>query len=305
MTGDSRIGGLAAFAAFFIWGISPVYFKFLGPVTAQEVSLHRAIWAGLFLAIWLTVYKHWASVKVLLKDPKILVTLFITALCVASNWFGYAWAVIHNHIEQASLGYFINPLVNVLLGFAFLGERLNKWQIVAVVLAGLGVANQIIMVGEIPWLGLWLAATFGTYGLLRKKVAADAGQGLFVEILLLSPFLLIGIFWLEKTGQGHAISGGWPIMLLLALGGLLTAIPLFLFSYGARRLNLATLGLIQYIAPSLQFSMAIYYGEKITGQNLVTFALIWLGLAVYTWDLLAKARKGKKRLPQPLGMDPD
>ncbi|MCF6293140.1 MAG: EamA family transporter RarD, partial [Robiginitomaculum sp.] len=204
------------------------------------------------------------------------------------NWFAFAWAAMNEQIAQASLGYFINPLINVLLGFAFLQERLNRWRWFAVGLAALGVANQIIIVGHVPWLALSLAFTFAVYGILRKTVQAEAGPGLFIETLMLSPFLLVGVFWLQSTGQGHFVGNGLISPALLVFSGLLTAVPLFLFSFCARRLDLSTVGLIQYLAPSLQFGFAIWYGEKFTAQSITTFALIWVALAIYSWDMIRK-----------------
>lgn len=306
MKGDSRIGVISAIAAFSIWGLLPIYFHFLGDrVSALEVSLQRAIWGGLCVGIWLLVTKRMGDIRALLRDRRSVLVLMATAVLISINWFGFAFAAMNHRLEEASLGYFINPLLNVFLGFVFLHERLNKWQTLAVVLAALGVLNQIILVGQVPWLGLMLAGTFGTYGLLRKLVKAEAAQGLFMEMLLLAPIFLAGIAWLQHSGQGHFVTGGTSITLLMMLGGLLTAVPLSLFAHGARNLNLATLGLIQYIAPSLQFSLAIYFGETITMHELLTFGLIWLGLAVYTSDMLAKARKGKRLATRPLGMDPD
>lgn len=306
MKGDSRIGAVSAIAAFSIWGLLPIYFHILGDrVTALEVSMERAIWAGVFIGAWLLLARRMGDIRKLLHDRRTVLILLVTAILVSANWFGFAFAAMNHSLEEASLGYFINPLLNVLLGFIFLHERLNKWQMLAVALAALGVANQILIVGEIPWLGLMLAGTFGTYGLLRKTVKAEAAQGLFVELILLAPLFLAGIFWLQHSGQGHFINGGMTITFLLILGGLLTAVPLSLFANGARNLNLASLGLIQYIAPSLQFALAIYYGEKITAPDLITFGLIWLGLAIYTTDMLHKAKSGKKLITQPLGMDPD
>jgi len=283
-----KVGFLATFAAFFIWGVSPVYFKYLPPVTALEVSFHRAIWACLLVGVLLLATGRFAEVRALLGKPKILAVLAITSVMVAFNWFAFAWAAMNEHIAQASLGYFINPLVNVLLGFVFLQERLNRLRWLAIGLAALGVLNQIVIVGAVPWLALSLALTFGIYGLLRKIVKAEAGPGLFVETLMLSPFLLIGIFWLQSTGQGHFVGAGLLAPFLLIFGGLLTAIPLFLFAFGARRLDLATVGLIQYIAPSLQFFFAIWYGEAFTAQSIITFVLIWAALALYSWDLIRK-----------------
>ncbi len=291
MTSRSKIGFWATFSAFFIWGVSPIYFKFLPPITALEVSFHRAIWASLFVGILLLATRRFAEVKVLLSNPKVLGFLAITSLMVAFNWFVFAWAAMNEHIAQASLGYFINPLVNVLLGFVFLQERLNSLRWIAIALAALGVANQVILVGEVPWLALSLALTFGIYGLLRKTVQAEAGPGLFIETLMLSPFLLIGVFWLETSGQGHFTGSGLLAPALLVFGGLLTAVPLFLFAFGARRLDLATVGLVQYLAPSLQFLFAIWYGEAFTVQSIITFVLIWAGLALYSWDLIRKQDK--------------
>ncbi len=291
MNGQTRIGFFATLAAFLIWGISPIYFKYLSPASVLEVSMHRAVWACLFVGLWLLAAKQFGEVRKLFAKPKVLLFLAVTALLITFNWFAYAWAVMNDHIAGASLGYFINPLVNVVLGFVFLHERLSKLRWFAVGLAALGVVNQIILVGSVPVLALSLAFSFGLYGLLRKMVAAEAGTGLFVETLLVSPFMLVGMIWLQSTGGGHVFGHGIGLPVLLMFGGLLTAIPLFLFSFGARRLNLATVGVIQYIAPSMQFGLAIWYGETFTWQSLLTFGLIWCGLALYTWDMRRHLRR--------------
>ncbi|PHR60079.1 MAG: protein RarD [Robiginitomaculum sp.] len=285
MNERARSGFLATLAAFFLWGISPIYFKFLDPATPFEVAMHRAVWACLFVGLWLIALGRMAEVRALLRQPRTLAILSVSSLLIAFNWFAYSWAVMNDQIAAASLGYYINPLVNVVLGLVFLQERLTRLRWVAVGLAALGVINQVILVGAVPVLALSLALTFGFYGLLRKTVAAEAGPGLFVETLVLSPFFLIGIFWLQSSGQGHLFSSSWHLPALLAFGGLFTAIPLFLFAYGARRLSLSTVGLVQYLAPSMQFGLAIWYGETFTWQSILTFVLIWGGLAVYTWDM--------------------
>ncbi|MBL4596644.1 MAG: EamA family transporter RarD [Robiginitomaculum sp.] len=285
MNDQTKAGLLATLIAFFIWGLGPIYFKFLAPATAVEVSMHRAIWACVFVGLWLAVVGGFAEVRALFLQPRTLALLAISSLLITFNWFAYAWAVMNEQIAQASLGYFISPLINVLLGFVFLQEQFNRLRWIAVGLAALGVLNQVVLVGSVPLLALSLAFTFGFYGLLRKTVKAEAGPGLFIETLIVMPFLLVGLLWLETNGQGHAFNAGWGLPLLLVLGGALIAIPLFLFSYGARRLNLATVGLIQYIAPSMQFGLALWYGETFGWSQIMTFVLIWSGLALYTWDM--------------------
>ncbi len=291
MSPDSRErqGTLAALAAFMLWGIMPLYFRaFPASVGALEVTFHRIAWTLGVLLLSLGFSGGLGPALALFRNPRVIATLFLSTVFIAINWLVYAWAAMNAHLTEASLGYFINPLFNVALGVVFLRERLSIWRWLAVGLAAIGVLNQIIIVGKPPWVALTLAFSFGIYGVLRKTVAAEAREGLFVETVLFAPVVIGGIIWLELQGNGHFIHGIWTIKALLVAGGLTIAAPLTLFAFAARRIPLSTLGVIQYIAPSAQLLLAIYFGEKLTLGTLVTFGFIWAGLALYTFDLWRK-----------------
>ncbi len=278
----------------------PLYFRaFPASVSAFEVTFHRIGWTFVLLFGVLVFTGGMPRAFALFKNPKVIGTLFLSTLLISVNWLVYAWAAMNSHLADAALGYFINPLFNVALGVVFLRERLNKWRWLAVGLAAVGVLNQIVVVGEPPWIALALAFSFGSYGLLRKTVAAEATEGLFVETLLVAPFIFGAIFWMEMHGAGHLLSGTLSTKALLLVGGVTIAAPLTLFAFAARRIPLSVLGLMQYIAPSAQFAMAIYFGEKLSLGALTTFGFIWAGLALYTFDLWRKRpatpnKNGKK-----------
>lgn len=284
-----RAGLLAALGAFLMWGLMPLFFHaFPDGVKPFEITLHRIFWTLVILLFALWFSDALGQALALFKRPKVIATLAASTVLIAINWFVYAWAAMNNHLAEASLGYFINPLVNVAFGVVFLRERLNAWRWIAVGLAGLGVLNQIILVGQLPWIALTLAFSFGGYGVLRKTVDAEAGEGLFIETLLILPFILGAIIWLESHGTGHLLHGTTWTKILLLSAGLTITLPLTLFNYAARRIPLSTLGIIQYIAPSSTFTMAIMFGEHIGAAGILTFALIWAGLAVYSFDLWRK-----------------
>ncbi len=289
MDNTERQGIIAAIFAFGFWGVMPFYFRaFPGGVGAFEITLHRIGWTFVVLLAILGTTGDLTQAFRIFRNPRVIATLFLSTIFIAINWLIYAWAVMNQHLTEASLGYFINPLFNVALGVVFLREKLNIWRWLAVALAAIGVLNQIIIVGEPPWIALLLAFSFGIYGLLRKTVAAEAREGLFVETLLVAPLILGAIVWMEMHGSGHMVSGAISTKALLVTGGLTIAAPLTLFAYAARRIPLSTLGLIQYIAPSAQFGLAIYFGETLSLGALITFGFIWAGLALYTFDLWRK-----------------
>lgn len=278
--------GLAAGAgAYLIWGLLPLYLKLLQPVPAGEVLAHRICWSLLVLAALLAATCGWPRLWAALADRRVLLLLLASSICIAINWLVYTWAVLNGHVLDTSLGYFINPLVSVLFGVALLGERLNRQQQLAVALAAIGVAVQTIGHGTLPLISLGLAFSFGTYGLIRKQVAVDAATGLTVETLVLAP---LAAGYLLSRPQGPF---GWPdhLLWLLAAGGLLTAIPLLLFGLAARRLKLSTLGLMQYLAPSMVFGEAmLLFGEPLDAIQLAAFACIWAGLALYSHSLMRR-----------------
>ena len=288
---STRAGTGAAVAAFFLWGLFPLYWKALAAVPAPEVVAHRTAWGFVAVAAWVTLRGRWADALSVASRPGTVARLAGSAVLIALNWLLYVWAVVHDHVVEASLGYFINPLVNVLLGVLVLGERLSRAQQVAVALAAAGVAVLTVGHGRLPWIALALAVSFGLYGLARKTVGADAVVGLLWETGLLAPLAagwLVSLAARESGAFGAAHPGASA---LLALGGVVTAVPLVLFARGARSLPLSTLGLLQYLSPSIQFLLAILvFHEPFTIAHAATFASIWAALGVLTWDLRRRLR---------------
>lgn len=284
-TRDARRGTYAAISAYLIWGLTPIYFKALGAVGAGEIIAHRVLWSVLLLAIVLLAMRLRSGIDAIRRQPRLLLWLALSAVLVTSNWLVYVWAINANRVLEASLGYYINPLVTVVLGALVLGERMSLWQRIAFALAALGVGNQIVQVGVLPWVALFLATSFALYGLLRKQLAIDPLTGLLVETLLLSPVAL-GYLAVLSAGGELAFGGlGWRTDLLLAAAGVVTSLPLVLFAHASRRLRLATMGFLQYLAPTLMFGLGVLvYDEPFGSGRLMTFALIWSGLALYSWD---------------------
>lgn len=289
----SATGVAFAVGAYLIWGLFPVYFKAVAEVPAIEILAHRIVWSVALLAGALMLRRRWRDVRTAFANRRLIATLGLSAAVISVNWGVFIWAVANDQILQASLGYFINPLVSVLLGVAVLGERLRTAQWTAVLLAAAGVAHQVVGVGAAPWVALILAVSFGFYGLIRKTAPIDAVAGLFVETLILSPPALGCLALLAANGSGAFGRVDWRLDGLLALAGPLTALPLILFVAGARRIRLSTVGLLQYIAPTGHFALAVFvYGEPFTGKTLVTFGCIWLALLIYTLDALFRERRG-------------
>lgn len=289
-----RRGAASAVAAFFLWGLFPLYWKQLSAVPALEVVAHRTAWGFACVALWVALRGRWRDAAAPAGRPRTLLVLAAGAVLIGVNWLLYIWAVTHDHVMQASLGYYINPLVNVLLGVAVLRERLSRPQALAVALAAAGVAVLTVGYGRFPWIALALASTFGLYGLVRKTVAADAVIGLLWETAILTPAAVGYLATLGARGAG-AFGTSARASVLLVLGGAVTALPLALFAYGARALPLSRLGFIQYLSPSLQFLLAVLlYGEPFTAAHAVTFACIWAALVLLTWDL-------RRRLPYGAG----
>ncbi|WP_422025018.1 EamA family transporter RarD [Pyruvatibacter mobilis] len=277
-------GVLLAGSAFALWGVLPLFYKALGHVPVLDVLAHRGIWALVFLALIVTLTRRWAIVAGALTSPRVLGLLVVTGVLIGGNWGGFIYAVDAGRVLEASLGYFINPMMNVALGVVLLGEKLNGPQKAAIACAALGVLNQVILIGTVPWIALFLATSFAAYGYLRKTVSVESLDGLFVEMLVLAPLMISYLVWAEGPALGFAGADAWTIMLLL-LTGPFTAIPLLLFAAGARRIHLATLGILQFIAPSIMFLMAVFlFGEPFMLANALTFGLIWTGLAVFAWD---------------------
>ncbi|KXI22801.1 EamA family transporter RarD [Photobacterium sanguinicancri] len=295
---QTRRGVFLALAAYTMWGIAPIYFKSLQHVSAFEILSSRVIWSFFFLAAIIGVRRHWHKVSVIMRQPKMLLILALTSVLVGSNWLIFIWAINNNYMLDASLGYFINPLFNVVLAMVFLGERLRPWQWVAVTLATCGVLVQLIKFGSLPWIALALAATFASYGLLRKKVNLDAQTGLFIETCLLLPVAAFYVFMIADTPTSDWSQNSTTTNLLLMAAGIVTTVPLLCFTGAATKLKFSTLGFFQYIGPSLMFLLAVaVYGEAFTADKGITFGFIWAGLVIFSADGLRTHRKNKKQIP--------
>ncbi len=297
MSKDSRLGAAYALGAFFLWGISPLYFKAVDQVPIFEVLAHRILWSVIFLFLLLTAGRRWALLRAALREPRTLTMLMLSTLVVSVNWFFFIWAIANDRVLESSLGYYINPLVNVLLGTIFLRERLTKWQMVAVGLAAIGVLNLTLQVGTLPWVSLLLASTFGIYGLIRKTIKVESVDGLFVETSIVLPLAVGYLVYLAINGQAAFGSLDLQTDLLLIAAGLVTAIPLIWFTSGARRLNYSTVGLFQYLAPTCQFLLAVLaFGEAFTWAHVVTFSCIWTALAIYSTQSWMVARRQRSAI---------
>lgn len=284
-----------AVGAYFIWGFLPVYFNLLKAVPPLEVVAHRIVWSVLLLLAMLYFRKRLAALWEALTTRAMLVPMAATALLIAGNWLIYIWAVTNGHVAAASLGYFLNPLLNVLLGYLFLKERLTRWQWVAVALAGLGVAILATGALDALWISLSLALSFGLYGLIRKVASVGPMVGLASETIILLPLALGALAVWTVQGSGHFGKLGTQTDALLLAAGVVTAVPLLLFASAARQMPYATIGLIQYIGPTIQFLLAIFlYREPLTTTHLVTFPLIWAGLMLYSWDMWRQSRSGSE-----------
>ncbi|QYJ93448.1 EamA family transporter RarD [Shewanella spartinae] len=287
---EYRKGVALAICAYCLWGFAPLYFKLLNHVSATEILLHRVIWSFVFMLILMQFIGGFAKLRALFRQPKQLGVLALTSVLIAGNWLLFIWAINNDHMLDASLGYFINPLINVLLGMVFLQERLRKLQWAAVSLACAGVLIQLISFGSIPVVSLGLAASFGVYGLLRKKVNVDAKTGLLVETAILVP---VALLYLAMNLDGTSIlENSWQMNLLLMAAGIVTSIPLLCFAGAATRIPLSMLGFFQYIGPSIMFIMAVsLFNEPFDLEKGITFAFIWSALVIFTLDLALKSRR--------------
>jgi chloramphenicol-sensitive protein RarD len=282
---EAGTGLLYGVLAYLIWGFFPVYFKAFGSVPPLQIVSHRIAWSVVFLLLLSLRPGRWGAIRTALSDRRSLLILVTTALLIATNWLVFIIAVGHAQVLQSSLGYFITPFVSVLLGLLFLKEQLRRLQLVALSLAAIGVITLTVRYGGIPWTALILATTFGSYGLLRKVVKADALAGLTVETILLAPLACGFLLYAAWRGEGAFLFSGLTVDLLLVSAGVVTAVPLLLFAAAARRLRLATIGFLQYITPTMHFLLAvIVYGEPFTSAHLASFLCIWAGLVVYSWD---------------------
>lgn len=285
-------GALYALLAFGIWGLYPLYLRELASVSSAEIVLHRSVWSLVFLLGVLAVLRRWAWLAALVRSPRQMLMPLASGLLLALNWLMYVYAVQSAQVVEASLGYFINPLISVCLGVVVLRERLQRVQWVAVAFAAAGVIWLTWHTGRLPWLGLALAVTFAVYGLLRKTSALGPLEGLTLETLLIAPLVLPWLVWITWSGTAALATGSPTLVFWLVMAGPLTALPLMMFAAAARRLKLATVGLFQYLSPSLQLAIGVAaFGEPFDGQRLAGFVLIWTGLAVYTAHSLALSRR--------------
>ncbi|MCE9569746.1 MAG: EamA family transporter RarD [Rhodocyclales bacterium] len=286
-----RLGVVAGIFAYLIWGLVPIFFKQIAEVPAVEIIAHRVVWAMLLMTALIGFGRGFGAALRVARMPSQLARIALASLLVISNWLTFVWGVNNGHILETSLGYFILPLLNVALGVLVLKERLRPLQWLAVLLAAAGVAIEVTRAGGLPWIALVLAGTFGIYGLLRKQLPLDAASGLFLETVCMTPVALAWLGWLAYSGQSHFGGAMFSTgdMLLVATGPI-TAIPLLLFAIAARRLPLNMMAFLQYIAPSITFLLAVLvYNEPLDLRRTLTFATIWLGLAIYTFDLLRSA----------------
>lgn len=293
MTDDqarTRAGLLLGLGAYLLWGVLPLYFKAIAQVPATEIVAHRVVWSLLFLAALAVLWKRSTAMRAALSSPKVLGTLTITAALIGGNWLIWVWAVVNGHVLEGSLGYYLNPLVNVLFGVVLLRERLSRAQLFAVFLAAAGVAVLAVGAGGALWISLSLAVTFATYGFLRKVAPVDALEGLLIETAILAPLALGWILWLQLEGGG-GFGVDLRTDLLLIFAGAATAIPLLLFTAAAKRLAYSVLGFLQYIAPSIQFLLAVLlFGERLTVPHIICFGAIWTALVIFAAEGLRRGR---------------
>lgn len=292
-----RNGVIAAIGAYLMWGFFPIYFHWIKAAPAIEILAHRTVWSFILMATFMALGKRWGRVRLALQGTQVRWTVLGAAILLSMNWFIYIWAVNSGNVVASSLGYFINPLVNVLLGVIFLGERLRPGQWAPVGLASLGVIYLTITYGQIPWISLSLALTFGFYGLLKKIVKLSSTQSLTLETAAMSLPALAFLLYLGATGQGAFGHVSPVVTLLLILSGLVTALPLILFGYGAQRIPLYMLGLAQYIAPTIQFLLGVLvFDEPFTRYQLLGYVMIWVALALYSSDEVRNWRRKQSQL---------
>jgi chloramphenicol-sensitive protein RarD len=292
---------VATAAAFALWGLIPLYWKQTAHLPATEVLSHRIAWSLPCLAVLLALRGRGPELRRALGSPRTRLLLLASTVLIAANWLTFIWAVNNDRVLDASLGYYINPLVSVLLGFVFLEERLRRLQALAVALAVVGVAVLTVRHG-LPWPSLVLAFSFGSYGLVRKVADVPGMVGLFVEVALLAPFTVGYLVWLRGSGEGAFATGETGLDLILVAAGPVTVVPLLLFAEGVRKLTLATVGFLQYLAPTGHFLLAVaVYDEPFDAVHLVAFALIWTALALYTFDLRRHLRRALRSTLTPRG----
>ena len=288
---SSKNGAFSAISAYILWGFAPLYFKLLTDIAPAEILMHRIVWSSVILLVMIITMQNWSQLVAVLKQPKLVINLSLSASFLAVNWFLFIWAVNNDHLLDASLGYYINPLFNVVLGMLFFEERLRRNQLIAVGLAFIGVLIQLIVLGTLPLISIILAATFGIYGLIRKKIAVNSFVGLFIESLLMLPLAIIYWCYFVNSGTSDMSLNTNTLNITLIMAGVVTTAPLLCFTAAAKRLTLSTLGFFQYLGPSIMFILAtFYYQETLKTAELITFICIWSALAIYSLDSLKKRR---------------
>jgi len=292
----ARGGVLFALAAYGLWGVFPVYFKLLQEVAPGEILAHRILWAVPFGALILSLRRQWGELREALRSRQTIGWLVLSAACISGNWFVYIWAVVNDRIFECSLGYYINPLMYVVVGVVFFGERLRPAQLAAVAAAAIGVLILALQGGTMPWVSLALAGLFTAYGVIRKQVAINAMPGLFAETTLLFPLAFAGLAWLMLGQQAAFPSEASTTSILLMLAGPITVFPLLFFAVAARRLTLTTVGFMQFLAPTIQFALAVYYGEPLTAGYVLCFACIWVAAFLFSIDAVQAGRRRRRAL---------
>lgn len=293
---EDRSGFIAGIAAFGTWGLIPVYWKLLSNLPAIEILAHRFVWTTGFLVGLLSWQQRWPEVREAVRSRRALFCCLASGIAISVNWFCFIWAVNVGRVIETSLGYFMTPLVNVLLGAVFLRERLTRWQLLSVLLALVGVLNLTLGYGRFPWLALTLCVSFGLYGLLRKKSGVRPIPGLFLETTLLAPIAAVYLTYLQRAGNSAFNSAGFSLVLLLISTGIVTGLPLVWFGHAARHLRLTTLGFLQYLSPSCSFFLGVFlYHEPFTRAHLITFTFIWIALGIFTAEAIWRWRAGRER----------
>lgn len=289
---EAARGFMFALGAYLFWGVQPIFMKLVAHIPAQEVVAHRILWSVPIAGLVLLLLKRTADLKAAFRSPRTLLMAALTASLITVNWGIYTWAIAVDRAMETALGYYINPLVSVVLGATLLGERLTRLQIVAIAMATVAVVIMTVDIGGLPWISLSLALSFAVYGFLRKTLPIGPSQGFFLEVLILSVPALLFIVWLQAHGQGNFLPSQPADIGLLLFCGPITATPLLLYAFGSKLLRLSTLGIMQYIAPTIVFLLALFvFHEPFDATKAVAFGLIWAALAIYTWSMVSTARK--------------
>ena len=300
---EDRSGLIAGIAAFGTWGLIPVYWKLFTSISASEILAHRFVWTTCFLVGLLSWQQRWPELRDATRSRRALFYCLGSGLAISVNWFCFIWAVNVGRVIETSLGYFMTPLMNVLLGATFLRERLTRLQLLSVLLALVGVLNLTLGYGRFPWLAITICVSFGLYGLLRKQSGVRPIPGLFLETTLLTPVAAAYLLFLQRAGNSAFTSNGWSMALLLVTTGIVTGLPLVWFGHAARKLRLTTLGFLQYLSPSCSFFLGVFlYHEPFTRAHLITFTFIWSALIIFTAEAIWRWRSGREpdAIPEPV-----